>query len=60
MINKVYNYRNPNLEFVAAPALAPPEVIIDLAQQKAMEQDLQLAADQPLPAEDGIRESLTS
>ncbi len=43
---------NPNLEFVAAPALAPPEVVIDLAQQKAMEQDLALAADQPLPAED--------
>jgi GTP-binding nuclear protein Ran len=43
---------NPNLEFVAAPALAPPEVTIDLAQQKAMEQDLAMAAEQPLPAED--------
>jgi GTP-binding nuclear protein Ran len=43
---------NPNLEFVAAPALAPPEVIIDVAQQQAMEHDLKLAAEAPLPAED--------
>lgn len=42
------------MEFVAAPALAPPEVVIDVAQQKSMEQDLQAAAEQPLPAEDGI------
>jgi len=44
---------NPSLEFVAAPALAPPEVIIDLQQQQEIERDLELAANQPLPAEDG-------
>jgi GTP-binding nuclear protein Ran len=47
------NNRNPSLEFVAAPALAPPEVIIDLQQQQEIERDLELAANQPLPAEDG-------
>ena len=47
------DYRNPSLEFVAAPALAPPEVIIDLQQQQEIERDLEQAANQPLPAEDG-------
>jgi GTP-binding nuclear protein Ran len=44
--------RNANLEFVAAPALAPPEVEIDLAQQQAMEAEMNAAMAAPLPAED--------
>jgi GTP-binding nuclear protein Ran len=40
------------LEFVAAPALAPPEVVIDFEQQKTMEAEIQQALEQPLPAED--------
>ena len=40
------------MDFVAAPALAPAEVVIDMAQQKSMEADLLAAAEQPLPAED--------
>lgn len=43
---------NANLEFVAAPALAPPEITIDPAQLLQYEDDLRAAADQPLPAED--------
>ncbi|KAJ3158968.1 GTP-binding nuclear protein gsp1/Ran [Geranomyces michiganensis] len=43
---------NSNLEFVAAPALAPPEVQIDQAQLAAYENELALAAQQPLPAEE--------
>ena len=43
---------NPNLEFVAAPALAPPEVQIDPQTLQQYENDLKLAADQPLPAEE--------
>ncbi|KAI8916614.1 hypothetical protein PhCBS80983_g02466 [Powellomyces hirtus] len=43
---------NPNLEFVAAPALAPPEVQIDAAQLAAYETELRDAANQPLPAEE--------
>ncbi|KAI9011403.1 P-loop containing nucleoside triphosphate hydrolase protein [Gaertneriomyces semiglobifer] len=43
---------NPNLEFVAAPALAPPEVQVDAAQLAAYENELQAAAAQPLPAEE--------
>ncbi|KAJ3003570.1 GTP-binding nuclear protein gsp1/Ran [Thoreauomyces humboldtii] len=43
---------NPNLEFVAAPALAPPEVAIDPAQLAQYENELKVAAQQPLPAEE--------
>jgi GTP-binding nuclear protein Ran len=43
---------DPNLTFVEAPALAPPEAVIDLAQQQQYEQELQNAAAMPLPDED--------
>ncbi|TPX70933.1 hypothetical protein SpCBS45565_g01425 [Spizellomyces sp. 'palustris'] len=43
---------NPNLEFVAAPALAPPEVAIDAAQLAMYENELKEAAERPLPAEE--------
>ena len=41
------------MEFVAAPALAPPEVVIAPQDLQNMENDLKAAQDQPLPAEDG-------
>ena len=44
--------RNPNLEFVAAPALAPPEVSIDPAMIEQYNKELALAANNPLPAEE--------
>ncbi|KAI9297670.1 ras-domain-containing protein [Neoconidiobolus thromboides FSU 785] len=44
---------NNNLEFVAAPALAPPEVILDAAVAQQYEQELKEAANAPLPEEDG-------
>ncbi|KAK5672965.1 GTP-binding nuclear protein gsp1/Ran [Batrachochytrium dendrobatidis] len=43
---------NPNLDFVAAPALAPAEVHIDPEMLAQYEIDLKDAANQPLPAED--------
>src|SRR5271154_277014 len=45
---------NPNLDFVAAPALAPAEVHIDLEDMKRYEQELENAAQQPLPEEDDV------
>lgn len=41
-----------NLHFVASPALAPPEVQIDLAEQQKNEAILLSAAAQPLPDDD--------
>ncbi|KAG5625508.1 hypothetical protein H5410_010726 [Solanum commersonii] len=41
-----------NLHFVESPALAPPEVQIDLAAQALHEQELQQALNQPLPDDD--------
>ncbi|KAI9125869.1 hypothetical protein K1719_003287 [Acacia pycnantha] len=41
--------RDPKLQFVEMPALAPPEVQIDLAAQEIQEKELALAASQPLP-----------
>lgn len=35
-----------------SPALAPPEVQIDLAQQAKYEEELKNAANQPLPDDD--------
>lgn len=35
---------DPNLEFVAMPALAPPEVVMDPALAAQYEQDLQVSA----------------
>ncbi|KAL0843366.1 hypothetical protein Bca101_016611 [Brassica carinata] len=41
-----------NLHFVESPALAPPEVHIDFAEQQKNEADLIAAAAQPLPDDD--------
>ncbi|KAF9979115.1 GTP-binding nuclear protein gsp1/Ran [Actinomortierella ambigua] len=43
---------NQALEFVASPALAPPEAEIDPALMAAYNQELESAAAQPLPEED--------
>jgi len=43
---------NPALDFVDAPALAPPEVVIDAALMEQYQADLQAAAAAPLPEED--------
>ncbi|CCA70981.1 probable GSP1-GTP-binding protein of the ras superfamily [Serendipita indica DSM 11827] len=43
---------NPTLEFVAAPALAPPEVQVDQNLMTQYEQELNKAAAAPLPEED--------
>ncbi|GFS37447.1 RAN GTPase 3 [Actinidia rufa] len=43
---------DPNLHFVKSPALAPPEVHIDLAAQQQHEAELAQAACQPLPDDD--------
>ncbi|KAJ6157888.1 GTP-binding nuclear protein GSP1/Ran [Penicillium chermesinum] len=43
---------NPQLEFVAAPALAPPEVTVDHEQIEKYRQEMEAAANQPLPDED--------
>ncbi|KAJ6758551.1 GTP-BINDING NUCLEAR PROTEIN RAN-3 [Salix koriyanagi] len=43
---------DPNLHFVETPALAPPEVPIDLAAQAQHEAELAAAASQPLPDDD--------
>ncbi|KAM1200795.1 hypothetical protein ACFX2I_017026 [Malus domestica] len=43
---------NNDLHFVESPALAPPEVHIDMAVQAKHEQELKDAAAQPLPDDD--------
>ncbi|GAB4837080.1 GTP-binding nuclear protein [Ancistrocladus abbreviatus] len=43
---------DPNLHFVKSPAMAPPEVHIDLAEQQRHEVELAEAANQPLPDDD--------
>lgn len=43
---------NPNLEFVASPALLPPEVSVDPALMDQYKRELEIAAQQPLPEED--------
>ncbi|PVU91495.1 hypothetical protein BB559_004105 [Furculomyces boomerangus] len=43
---------NPNLEFVAPPALQPPEVEIDAGLMQQYSNELAAAAAQPLPEED--------
>ena len=43
---------NPQLEFVAAPALAPPEVQIDQAQLDQYHKEMTEAAAMPLPDEE--------
>ena len=44
--------RSANLEFVASPALAPPEVTVDPALMEQYKRELEAAAQQPLPEED--------
>ncbi|URD95255.1 GTP-binding nuclear protein [Musa troglodytarum] len=53
---------DPNLHFVESPALAPPEVQIDLAAQQQHEAELAAAAAQPLPDDDddGLRQNAVS
>ncbi|KAK4854131.1 hypothetical protein QYF36_019384 [Acer negundo] len=41
-----------NIHFVESPALAPPEVHIDLAAQQLHEAEIVIAASQPLPDDD--------
>jgi len=43
---------NSTLEFVAAPALAPPEVTVDQATLDAYQKEMTEAAAMPLPDED--------
>ena len=43
---------DPNLEFVATPALQPPEVIMDPQWQAKIEQDIKEAAETALPEDD--------
>ncbi|KAM2119885.1 hypothetical protein EV1_016936 [Malus domestica] len=49
-----FSFRNTELHFGESPALAPPEVQIDMAVQAKHEQELIDAATQtqPLPADD--------
>jgi GTP-binding nuclear protein Ran len=39
-------------EFVAAPALAPPEVQVDQAAMESYQKEMEAAAQMPLPDED--------
>ncbi|MBO8695579.1 hypothetical protein INO35_14495 [Staphylococcus aureus] len=43
---------DPNLEFVAMPALVPPEIKMDPQWQDQIEQDLKEAQETALPDED--------
>lgn len=43
---------NQSLEFVAAPALAPPEVQVDQAVLEQYQKEMQDAANMPLPDEE--------
>ncbi|CAG8341948.1 unnamed protein product, partial [Penicillium nalgiovense] len=43
---------NPQLDFVAGIALAPPEVTVDEKQLEAYRKEMEEAANQPLPDED--------
>lgn len=43
---------DPQLQFVEAPALAPPEVTISVEQQQQMQQEAAAAAAVPLPDDD--------
>lgn len=43
---------NPTLEFVAAPALAPPEVQVNPEMIKQYNEEMEAAAQMPLPDEE--------
>ncbi|KAJ3103454.1 GTP-binding nuclear protein gsp1/Ran [Phlyctochytrium bullatum] len=49
---------NPALEFVADPALAPPEVTVDPELMAQYNKELQDAAAMPLPAEEDVQKAL--
>ena len=42
----------PNLDFVASPALVPPETSVDLGLIADYEKDMEIAAANPLPDDD--------
>lgn len=44
---------NPTLDFVAAPALAPPEIHLSEQERAQLDADAQAAINAPLPDEDG-------
>lgn len=44
--------KNPQLEFVASPALAPPEVQVDEQLMQQYQQEMEQATALPLPDED--------
>lgn len=48
-MNLYFPCSDPNLHFVASPALKPPEVEIDFSQQQRIEEEIRKVADQPLP-----------
>ena len=60
-MKRVLTYYNSNqsLEFVAAPALAPPEVQVDPALIAIYEDELKQAANAPLPDEVHLTRSAT-
>jgi GTP-binding nuclear protein Ran len=43
---------DPNLEFVAMPALLPPEVVMDPNWQQQIEKELKEATETALPEDD--------
>lgn len=45
---------NPTLNFVESPALVPPEVKIDEAQIRQMENEMKVVSQIPLPDEDDL------
>ncbi|KAL6212122.1 hypothetical protein ACLB2K_017343 [Fragaria x ananassa] len=47
---------NTELVFVESPALAPPEVHIDVAEQTKIDEDLERVKHQPLPDDDDLFE----
>lgn len=43
---------DPNLEFVASPAYAPPEVSVDPELMQQYQKEFEAVVDQPLPEDD--------
>ena len=41
-------HRNPSLDFVASPALAPPEVVVDAALMDTYNKELEEVSNTPL------------
>ena len=51
-LTNYFLFSNPNLELVAAPALAPAEVAVDMSLMAEYQRDMDMATQQPLPEED--------